>query len=490
MGATRPLTVMDDPLPPIRGLADIEALEKTPFAERPTDRTVYELVRGGALIDPDKAAFLNLPAGNPREEPVAMTYGEFLSNVHRAANLFRHLGIGPGDSVGVLLPIVPQNFIVMIGAATAGILCPVNWMLKPVQISGILKAVEAKILIALAPADSFDIWEKACVIAKEVDSLEHILQVALPGASAEPDKDFDLLLKEQRGTGLDFPLDAGADDIAIHAHTGGTTGTPKIAQLRHRAIAYKVWAYSNLLATQADHMVFAGSPLFHIGGIIYHTINSLAHGATSLVIGPMGFSNKDIIENYWYLIERYGITDFFGVPTTLSALANVPPGGADISSLRPYTMTGSAGLPVGISSYFEREIGVRILSNYGMTENTATITLPPRNGDPKFGSSGIRLPYTHVRIVKLGQVGENAVDCATDEIGDILIKGPGVISGYLDERFNNALFLEDGWLLTGDLGRLDEDGYLWVTGRAKDLIIRSGNNIDPLIIEEALLRHC
>ena len=101
MGATRPLTVMDDPLPPIRGLADIEALEKTPFAERPTDRTVYELVRGGALIDPDKAAFLNLPAGNPREEPVAMTYGEFLSNVHRAANLFRHLGIGPGDSVGV-----------------------------------------------------------------------------------------------------------------------------------------------------------------------------------------------------------------------------------------------------------------------------------------------------------------------------------------------------------------------------------------------------
>lgn len=468
---------------------DIRTLEQTPYEDRHVEKSVYDLIRDGALIDPAKIAFYNLPNGDPFEEPATTTYGQFLKQVHQTANLFHSLGIGQHDVVAILLPIIPQNIVSMIAATTAGILCPINWALKADHIAGILNAVDAKVLVALGPTKGYEIWRLVEEIKSQVASLEHVIAVTLPGQAPSFDDDFDLLCSRQNGADLDFEASTTTNDIAIYAHTGGTTGVPKVAQLRHGAIAYKAWAYSEILETSSDHVVFASSPLFHIGGIIYHTLNTLAHGATSLMVGPMGFRHKAIIENYWRVVEKYKITDFFGVPTTLSALASIPPGDNDLTSLRPYCMTGSAGLPTEISKYFEREIGVRILCNYGMTENTATISLPPRSGDPKFGSSGLRLPYTQIRIVVLDADNNIKRDCETNEIGDILVKGPGIMPGYLDAQANQDVFLEDGWFKTGDLGRLDEDEYLWVTGRSKDVIIRSGHNIDPLIIENALRTH-
>ena len=473
----------------IRSIDDIKALEQTPYEDRDCERTVYELVKNGATINPDRIAFYNLPNGDPHEEAGVITYGEFLSQVHQAANLFHQLGVGRNDVVAVLLPIIPANIIAMMGAVTAGILCPINWMLEANHIAGILNAARAKVVVALAPTDGYKIWHKIEQVKARVKSLNQVLKVALPGRSLDSDQNFDRLLEGQNGAGLDFELDATSDDIAVYAHTGGTTGLPKLAQLRHGAFAYKYWAYTELLESQPDHVVFAASPLFHIGGIVYHTVNTLAQGSTSLMVGPAGFRNRAIIDNYWQLVEKYKITELFGVPTTLTALANVQVAGADISTLRPYTMTGSTGLPIEVSRYFEAEIGVTILSNYGMTENTATIALPPRNGEPRFGSSGFRLPYTQLRIVELGPDNKIVRDCHSDEIGNILIKGPGVFPGYLDDHINAEVFLAEDWFHTGDLGRLDTDEYLWVTGRSKDVIIRSGHNIDPLVIEDALRKH-
>lgn len=476
-------------LPPIRYIADIEALESEPLENQSSTWTVYDLVCEGAALDPTKAAFQNLPTGDPDEPAEVISFEAFLALVRQAANHFHRLGIGPTDSVAVLLPIVPANYISMIAAMTAGILCPINWMLRPEQIGSILRATGCKVLVALGPTPGYEIWEKVEAFRSDVPTLQHALQVGLQDSKLGDGPNFDAAIANEPSDQLSFDRTIAPNDIAVYAHTGGTTGMPKIAQLLNRGFAYKAWAYSIILAQEPSHTVFAGSPLFHIGGMVYHTVSALARGMTSLIIGPAGFRNKAIIENYWKLVERYGITDLFGVPTTLSALVNIPVGDADISSLRPYTMTGSAGLPVEISRYLEREMGVRILLNYGMTENTATITLPPRDGDPKFGSSGLRLPYTKLRIVEIGDDGIIRRDCATDEIGEIIINGPGVIPGYLDPALNEDLFLDGGWLRTGDLGRLDKDQYLWVTGRAKDVIIRSGHNIDPIVIEEALTSH-
>jgi len=479
---------MQKELTPIRGMADIEALERVPLEAHNNVWTVYELIVRGASVDPGKAALQCLQNGSPEETPETFTYRDLLARVHQAANLFHALGVGASDAVAILLPIVPQNYFALLGAASTGIAFPINWMLQPEQIAGLLEAARVKVLVALGPTPGFDIWDKVAALRNRLPGSMRILQVRGPGGVTEKASDFDELLDRQSATSLEAARRIDPYDVALYVHTGGTTGTPKIARIIHRAIAYKCWAYSVLLALEPRHVIFAGSPLFHIGGIVHRTISSLAAGMTSLLLGPMGFRTRNVIRNYWKLVERHGVTDLGGVPTTLGALANVPPG-ADISSLRPYAMCGSAGLPRRVSKYFAQTIGVRILSNYGMTENTATICLPPRDGDPRFGSSGIRLPYTRIRIVLIGAAGRVERECAADEIGEILISGPGVIPGYLDESLNQRLFVEKGWLRTGDLGRLDADGYLWVTGRAKDLIIRGGHNIDPLLIEESLMAH-
>jgi fatty-acyl-CoA synthase len=141
-----------------------------------------------------------------------------------------------------------------------------------------------------------------------------------------------------------------------------------------------------------------------------------------------------------------------------------------------------------VARQIEKLIGVRVLLTYGATEYTQNVTQAPRDGDPKFGSPGIRLPYTQVKTVELdGDVIKR--ECGTDEIGVVVVKGPSITPGYLEPKYNEGIFTRDGWFNSGDLGRFDADGYLWLTGRVKDVIIRSGHNIDPSVIEETLLKH-
>ena len=474
---------------PIRGIADIEAIERVPLEAQNDVWTVWDLLVRGAEIDPDKAALHYLPNGSPDEPPETLSYRQLLARVRQAANLFHSLGIGSTDPVAILLPIVPQNYVALLAASTAGIAFPINLMLEADQIAALLAATRARVVVAFGPTPGFEIADKIALVRNRVPSLEHVFFVPGPGGQGDGASDFDSACSRQPADRLAFDRIIDPGDVALYVHTGGTTGMPKIARLLHRGIAYKVWAYSIILAQEPRHSTFAGNPLFHIGGIVHGAMASLARGMTLVLLGPMGFRNKSVIRDYWRLIERYRITNLSGVPTIFSALASVPLGDADTSSLRGYAMTGSAGLPVQVSRYFEQAIGVRILSNYGMTENTATIAMPPRDGDPRFGSSGIHLPFTRIRIVVMGEDGRVERECRTDEIGEILISGPGLTPGYLDESLNGKLFVDGGWLRTGDLGRLDADSYLWVTGRVKDLIIRGGHNIDPRVIEDTLMRH-
>jgi fatty-acyl-CoA synthase len=150
-------------------------------------------------------------------------------------------------------------------------------------------------------------------------------------------------------------------------------------------------------------------------------------------------------------------------------------------------VTGSTAMPVSIRKRFEQISGVRVLNSYGMTENTASIAIDPRDGETKEGSSGIRLPYTQIRAMIDGP-GQTMRPCEPDEIGMLQIKGPGLTPGYVNTEHDRGARTEDGWLITGDLGRIDSDGYVFVTGRAKDVIIRGGHNIDPAWIEEPLLQ--
>jgi fatty-acyl-CoA synthase len=177
------------------------------------------------------------------------------------------------------------------------------------------------------------------------------------------------------------------------------------------------------------------------------------------------------------------------VPTTLAQLSKMPPSGHDLSSLRPYGVTGSTAFPAEVARQLEKICGVRMLASYGATEYTQNVAQPPRDGDPRYGSAGIRLPYTQIKIVELDDSGHIKRECAVDEIGLVVVQGPSVTPGYVDEAANQGILLPGGWFNSGDLGRIDPDGFLWITGRAKDVIIRGGHNIDPTVIEETLLKH-
>ena len=206
---------------------------------------------------------------------------------------------------------------------------------------------------------------------------------------------------------------------------------------------------------------------------------------------PEGYRGKNVIARFWEIVAQYRVTTFSGVPTIYSALMNVPIADADISSLE-YAICGAAPMPAKLIGDFETKTGLKIIEGYGLTEGGCVSSVNPSAGERRAGSIGLRIPYQQMMAAILDEAGRFVRKADTDEIGSILVHGPNVFRGYLDPRHNVGLWVEsagDVWLNTGDLGRQDLDGYFWLTGRRKELIIRGGHNIDPKVIEEALQGH-
>ena len=331
-------------------------------------------------------------------------------------------------------------------------------------------------------------WENLQAIAAEISSAARILTVPGPGGKLMPETDFDTLVACQPGDRLLFQRKVGPDHVAAYVHSGGTTGSPKLVRLTHRGFAYKCWANAVVMAHTSDDVIFADYPMFHIAGIFGRGYFPIAHGMSIVIPSPLGARDKRFIDNYWRFVDKFGITLFSGVPTTLAQLAKNGPHGEKLGTLRDYACTGSTAFPAEVARQIEKLIGVRVLLTYGATEYTQNVTQAPRDGDPKYGSPGIRLPYTQVKTVELD--GDRIKrECGVDEIGVVVVKGPSVTPGYLESKYNEGVFTREGWFNSGDLGRFDADGYLWLTGRVKDVIIRGGHNIDPSVIEETLLKH-
>ncbi|NQV56156.1 MAG: acyl-CoA synthetase [Rhodospirillales bacterium] len=478
--------------PPIRDLADIEAIEKEPLGEQLGFVNVYDYIQAGIARDPDKIALYFHPHGDPDETPEIHSFGNLQARINQAANLFHDLGIGAEDKVSFLLPNMPALHPVLWGALAVGIASPINWMLEPNHIAAIIRAVGAKVLVALGPepgaGPGIGIWDKVEAIKGDIPSVEHILQVTAPGSSVVDGQSFEHALADQPANGLKFERAVGLDDIAVCMHTGGTTGAPKITANTHRGVLYQNWASALGSALQPDDTVWTAGPSFHIAVVSGGALTPLALGMTMVNPGPLGFRHTGVLANYWKLMERYGITRLYGVPTILSSLVHIPVDGVDMSRLR-FSTSSSSPLPLEVSYELERLTGLKIGLNWGLTENTASLTCHPRDGEIRHGSSGLRRPYTHIRAVRTDADGTIVGDCTADEIGTFFIKGPGLIPGYLDPSFDAGAFTEDGWFNTGDMGRIEADGYIWVTGRTKDLIIRGGHNIDPRLIEEPLYAH-
>jgi fatty-acyl-CoA synthase len=214
----------------------------------------------------------------------------------------------------------------------------------------------------------------------------------------------------------------------------------------------------------------------------------LSAAGTTLIPTRLGMRNRAFIASIWRQVERYGITVIGGVPTSIASL-NAVPVGADIRSMRIMS-TGGSPLPTELADAFERATGKPIRNILGMTECAGVVTIEPFHGPRTPGSTGFRLPFTQVGAFReVDGIPNLSSQCDADETGVLALRGPNVSPGYSSAEFNAGTFAPDGWLISGDLGHVDAAGRVYVTGRAKDVIIRGGHNIDPATIEDALLQH-
>ncbi len=491
---------------PIRTLADIEALERAPL---PLDglRNTYELIARTASRYPDHNALSFFVRVEDHANPVRFRYREWLAQITRTANFFRRLGITGQDVVAYALPNLPETHLVHWAGETAGVAYAVNPLLDGRQIGELLRAAKARWLVVTAPTPDPDIWQRAetaislCPDLKGViaiNPLQHLpgspVAAPLPATLAGlPVLDFHAEVARENGDALCF-ASPEPDAIASYLCTGGTTGLPKIARHTQRnelANAIQLGSVASFIA--AGETTLTALPLFHVNAQIGTGLTAFAHGAHVLLATPGGYRTPGLIGRFWEIIAHHRVRSFSGVPTVYAGLLQAPREGFDLTCLT-HAICGAAPMPVELFRRFEQETGIHVLEGYGLTEGTCVSSLNPADGECRIGSIGLRMPWQAMRAM----LTDTAVrEAATDEVGTLFISGPNIFPGYLDDSHNQGAWLEttdpDGstrrWLNTGDLGRRDADGYYWLVGRKKELIIRGGHNIDPKSIEEVLAAH-
>ncbi|MDP9975295.1 fatty-acyl-CoA synthase [Variovorax paradoxus] len=493
---TNPAGAPFRPTLPVRSLADIRRLEETPLEEALTVRSTYEIFRNAGAAFGGKTALTFLRTGNPADAPIRWSYAELLARIHQTANMLHALGVGPQDAVAVLLPGCLEYHLALWGGEAAGIVQPLNPLLTDEKLVALMTAGRAKVLIAYGSDSESGMWSKAMRLRGQVPTLTTVLRVAphdeAPGAAGalpEGVADFDALRSAQPSDRLVSGRDIAPTDIAAYFHTGGTTGAPKLARHSHGAQVFTAWASVQVAGMNDQGISINGYPLFHVAGVLPASLASLSAGMEVIIPTTSLLRNKEVLANYWKLVEKYRPTSLSAVPTVLAALANVPLNGADISSIG-YCRTGAAVLSPELAARFERLFGLHVHESLGMTEMAGISTITPPGVDGPAGCVGFALPYMRMRIVALDENGNASDrDLPLGEQGMVLFKSPNLFSGFVDPADNAKAFTADGWLATGDLGWIDGDGRLNLSGRSKDLIIRSGHNIDPKVIEDALGAH-
>ncbi|MFT8245595.1 AMP-binding protein [Roseomonas sp. BN140053] len=472
--------------PRFDGPEGIAALERLGQDAVVPVRSTIALLRRSAALWPERDAIVLLPNGRPDDVPQRLPYRELLARVQRCANALRELGVGEADSVGFLLPTLPDTFVTLLGAQLAGRVCPINPLLGAAHIATLLRAVGAKVLVALGPDPALPIWDKVAAIQAELPEL----RVVQLGGDTQPGAlDFDALLAAQPDTPR-FAREVAADDIAAFFHTGGTTGAPKLVQHTHGNEVQASWLLGMAHGFAPEDVVLNGFPLFHVAGAFCHGLAELAAGACVLIPSRLGMRNQDFVRNHWRVVEKHRVSILTGGPTFLTTLLNGALAGEDISSAR-VLITGGSPLPAELAEAFERRFGVPVRALLGMTEACGVVALEPLAAPRVPNSCGWPLPFSAVQVLAAlpGGKPDPSRPLPAGETGVLAIRGPQVSPGYTDPRRTAEDYLPGGWLVTGDMGHLGPDGRVFITGRAKDVIIRSGHNIDPAAIEEAILRH-
>lgn len=470
--------------------ADLPAIEATPLEDRGLPPTTFHALTRAAQLWPQRIAIRAIPDATRWQEITELTYRQLLAAVEHHAAVLRHTGVARGDAVALFAPNCCELVEAFLAAQRAGIAAPINPALDGSHVADLLRRSGARVLIAAGPELDAEVFAK------------------LPDIVAATDIDTVLLLHPTGGGTVEAPTVLGAktveyladvtvtsspdavriaDDLASLFHTGGTTGTPKLAAHTHRNEIANAWMVAANSVLDEDAVVFAALPLFHVNALMVTVLAPMLRGQTVVWAGPLGYRDVALYGVFWQLVERHRISAMSAVPTVYAVLARCPID-ADISSLRA-CLVGASMLPPAVRTAFETHTGVPLLEGYGLTEATCASARSFFDGQPS-GSVGQRMPYQRIKAVD-----ESGADVPAGAVGRLMVSGPTVFAGYVRARTADGFALDDagsvrdGWLDTGDLGSVDVDGFVTLTGRAKDLIIRGGHNIDPRSVEDVLLAH-
>jgi acyl-CoA synthetase (AMP-forming)/AMP-acid ligase II len=472
--------------------SDLLDVEAVPLGQRGLPATTYEVLVRAAARWPDRPAVSVLPDAEHWDSPSVRTFTELLTDVHRVANLLHHLGIRRQDTVALLSPNCDELVTATLAAQLAGVAVPLNGALSVPHLAALLRRSGARVLIAASPDLDPSGLATVCALA-DLGLVDQVLLLAPTGAPTATSAPFELLntLAAEHDGEQFCGEPPSASDLAALFHTGGTTGVPKLAAHTHANEVVDAWMVGLGGDLTDTDTLFAALPLFHVNALVVTLLAPLLRGQHVLWAGPLGYRAPSLYGVFWRLVERHRVAAMSAVPTVYSVLAGIPVD-ADISSLR-LAIVGASALPSAVRDAFEGATGVPLLEGYGLTEATCATARSFRN-HPRPGWVGQRLPYQHLRTVTVDAHG-GWHDTEPGGTGSLLVSGPTVFAGYVVERGPDGLVLDglgkvrDGWLDTGDLARVDGDGFLRLVGRAKDLIIRGGHNIDPQVVEDALLAH-
>ncbi|MGF6805523.1 fatty-acyl-CoA synthase [Paraburkholderia sp. Clong3] len=511
----------------MKGIANVDEVLAIETQGLPADlpSSTYEMICRGAAINPSAPALSFFATADDYRNAECWTYSELVRDITRTANMFSRLGVQRDSVVAYVLPNLPETHFVIWGGEAAGIVCAINPLLEQEAIGQLLNAAGASVLVTLAPFPGTDLWQKVQAVLHKVSSLKNLVLVnpaeRVTGSKQSATRmlqrnecsrlhgeggvrgavpahieihDFGVAIAQESGTALQGARHFGADDVSSYFCTGGTTGLPKIAMRRHGNEVANAWSTGQFFGDSVGpgKTLFCGLPLFHVNAVMATGLLPFSKGAQVVLGTPQGYRGDGVVKRFWEIVEHHRINFFSGVPTLYAALLDIPVGEHDVSSLE-YGLCGAAPMPVEVFRTFQERTRIRILEGYGLTEGTCVSSANPPLGERRLGSIGLRIPGQAMKAVIVDADGRYVRDCEIDEVGMLTISGPNIFLGYTVPEQNKGLWLDLGdgrcWLNTGDLGRCDVDGYFWLTGRKKEVIIRGGHNIDPAAIEEPLYRH-
>ncbi|GGY63214.1 acyl-CoA synthetase [Marinobacter zhanjiangensis] len=439
--------------------------------------TPLQLLRRAASRHPDKSAVVYLPSADGAE-PLSVTYSQLLAETEKVMAAIQSSDIKPDESVAVFLPLLPQAISALIAASSAAVAFPVNLLLSAEALASQFRLARTRLVITMGAHPALDVRDR---VGKAVKATGDIKLVELPLAGeVSPDSvswaDF-----LSQGDLASSGADQDTDRVAALIHTGGTTSEPKLAGLTQRNLAAGGLMAAAGFGYSFDDRIVSGLPLFHVGGLVDVLLASIAAEATIVFPTALGLRNPEVIKNFWPVLNQVEGTIIGGVPTMLSAISDVPRNDLSVPTLRA-SVTGGSPLPLDLAKRVEKATGCPVYQLYGMTETAGIACNQFIDGVFRSPCAGKPVPLAEISLGKPGAPLEPGAS------GELYVRGPQVFAGYLTENGYHKEDL-DGWISSGDLAVVEETGDIRLTGRSKEIIIRSGHNIDPLVIEEVAMSH-